>query len=289
MQTRDSDAEWTTDLLPPGTTVLRKEALTGGVANTVWKVALSDGRDVVVKGGRSVPDGFFAQEAESLEVLKHLGGLPTPEIVHLGSRSLVLEALIPELPETAGFWEAAGREIAALHDHVSPHHGWHHDGVLGKLPQANPWEEDGYRFFAEHRIVRYLSEPLVEAAFEPAELLGMERLCARLPELVPEAPASLLHGDLWRANIVVSHDGSPVFIDPAVYYGWAEIDLSMMFCTDVVPEAFFSAYHEVRPPVGDWRERMELLNLRELLCIVAHYGDSFDAVTRIREVVKRFS
>jgi fructosamine-3-kinase len=148
VQTSDEIDEWTTDLLPPGTQALRKDTLTGGVANTVWRVALSDGRDVVVKGGRSVPDGFFGQEAEGLEALRDIGGLPTPQIIHLGTKSLVLESLTSELPDTPQFWEAAGRAVAALHGHESARHGWHHDAMLGRLPQENAWDEDGHRFFA---------------------------------------------------------------------------------------------------------------------------------------------
>ena len=288
MLTEKSD-EWTPDLLPPGVEALRAEPLTGGVAHTAWRVALADGRSVVVKGGRSVPEGFFGQEAESLEALRDIGGLPTPEILHVGPHSLVLEALKSELPDTPQFWEAAGRAVAALHDHGLDRHGWHHDGMLGLLPQENGWDEDGHRFFAEHRILRYLREPKVEAAFEPAELRAIERLCSRLPELLPEAPAVLVHGDLWRANIIAGLDDSPVFIDPAVYYGWAEIDVSMMYCTGGVPEEFFAAYYEMRPPVGDWRKRMTLLNLREWLCVVAHFGAEEKYVTFIRDVVKRFS
>jgi fructosamine-3-kinase len=288
MQTEKTD-EWTSDLLPPGVEALRTEPLTGGVAHTAWRVALADGREVVVKGGRSVPEGFFGQEAESLEALRDIGGLPTPEILHVGPYSLVLEALKSELPDTPRFWEDAGRAVAALHGHGSDRYGWHRDGMLGLLPQENGWDEDGHRFFAEHRVVRYLREPKVEAAFEPAELRAIERLCSRLPELLPEAPAVLVHGDLWRANIIAGLDDSPVFIDPAVYYGWAEIDVSMMYCTGGVPEGFFSAYYEVRPPVGDWRELMTLLNLREWLCVVAHFGAEEKYVTFIRDVLKRFS
>jgi fructosamine-3-kinase len=288
MLTEKTD-EWTPDLLPPGVEALHTESLTGGVAHTAWRVALADGRDVVVKGGRSVPEGFFGQEAESLQALRDIGGLATPEILHVGPHSLVLESLKSELPDTPQFWEAAGRAIAALHDHGSDRHGWHHDGMLGLLPQENGWDEDGHRFFAEHRVLRYLREPKVEAAFEPAELRAIERLCSRLPGLLPQAPAVLVHGDLWRANIIAGLDDSPVFIDPAVYYGWPEIDVSMMYCTGGVPEEFFAAYYEVRPPVGDWRERMTLLNLREWLCVVAHFGASDKYVTHIRETVKRFS
>ena len=288
MQADKSDA-LTPDLLPPGTRALRSEPLTGGVAHTAWRVALDDGREVVVKGGHSVAEGFFGQEAESLEVLRDVGGLPTPQILHVGPHSLVLEALKSELPDTPRFWEAAGRAVAALHGHGSDRHGWDHDGMLGLLPQENAWDEDGFRFFAEHRILRYLRELKVEAAFEAAELRALERLAERLPSLLPEAPAVLVHGDLWRANIIADFDDLPVFIDPAVYYGWAEIDVSMMYCTGGVPEEFFAAYYEVRPPVGDWRERMTLLNLREWLCVVAHFGAEEKYVTLIREVLKRFS
>jgi fructosamine-3-kinase len=79
-----------------------------------------------------------------------------------------------------------------------------------------------------------------------------------------------------------------VFIDPAVCWMWAEADLSMAYCTGGVPDRFFGAYHELRPPMDGWRERMELLNLRELLSVVAHFGPRGDCAERIRNIVKRF-
>jgi fructosamine-3-kinase len=80
----------------------------------------------------------------------------------------------------------------------------------------------------------------------------------------------------------------PVFIDPAVSWTWAEVDLSMAYCTGGIPEEFFAAYHEIHPPEPGWRERMELLNLRELLSVVAHFGPTGDYVSQIRGVITRF-
>ena len=37
-----------------------------------------------------------------------------------------------------------------------------------------------------------------------------------------------------------------------------------------------------------WRDRMALLNLRELLSVVARFGPHGDCVERIRGIVKRF-
>lgn len=290
MQTVDHASEWAPSLLPDGMTVREAEPLTGGMANAAWRVLLADGRTVVVKGGRSNPDGFFDHEVESLRALRDLGGLPTPEIFHVGPKSLVMAALNPAIPDTPRFWEAAAQSIAALHEHTGPRYGWHRDGTLGRLVQENAWDDDGFRFFAERRVLRYLREPKVEAILDAAERAALERVCARLPELLPPAPPTLTHGDLWRANIIAGADGRPVFIDPSVSYTWPEVDISMLYCTGGVPDAFFAAYYELRPSAGDWRERMDLLYLRELLCIVAHFGTRFpDVVPKIRQIVTRFS
>jgi fructosamine-3-kinase len=94
----------------------------------------------------------------------------------------------------------------------------------------------------------------------------------------------LTHGDLWRGNIV-SADGEPAYIDPAVCWMWAETDISMMYCTAqfAAPEAFFYAYNEVRPLEAGWRDRMPILHLREQLSLIAHFGaqpETIDAITR---------
>lgn len=42
-------------------------------------------------------------------------------------------------------------------------------------------------------------------------------------EVIP----SLLHGDLWSGNYMFSTDGTPILIDPDVFYGDRELDLAM--------------------------------------------------------------
>lgn len=64
----------------------------------------------------------------------------------------------------------------------------------------------------------------------------------------------------------------------------------MMYCSGRAPARFFGAYHAVLPPPsGGWRERMELLHLRELLSVVGHFWPTRDCVCRIRNVIQRFS
>jgi fructosamine-3-kinase len=265
------------------------EPLTGGAANEVWRVTLADGTRYVLKGSDEVPPGLFAHEAEGLRALRERGGLLTPRVIEVSPRHLLLESLESDLPGTDGFWEEVGRAVARLHSVRGDRFGWPGDGWLGMLPQENAWTGDGHAFFADHRIRCYLREPKVRGTLGTDDLAALERICDRLPDLVPAAPAVLTHGDLYRGNVVVTAGGDPAFIDPAVCWMWAEADLSMMYCTARPPESFFAAYQEVSPLADGWRERMPLLHLRELLSGVAHFGTWDDYVPRVRAVIRRFA
>ncbi|NMO53957.1 fructosamine kinase family protein, partial [Actinoplanes sp. TBRC 11911] len=54
--------------------------------------------------------------------------------------------------------------------------GWHRDNWLGRRRQINT-------FFAEHRLLRWLSEPRVEAALEPAARMPIIQLRQHLAVL----------------------------------------------------------------------------------------------------------
>lgn len=268
--------------------VVDAEPLSGGAVNNVWRLTLDDGRAYVLKGSVDAPPDLFPLEAVGLRALHERAGIRTPQVFEVSAHHVLMEALHPR-PDTDEFWEAAGRTFATLHTVRGDRFGWDTDGWLGLLPQENGWADDGHEFFAEHRIRRYLREPKVRRALEPADLAGLERICERLPQLVPTSPSVLNHGDLWRANIVADPAGEPVFLDPAVCWMWAESDLSMMYCCDPPPDRFFRAYEEISPLPDGWRDRMPLLHLREHLSVLAHFGTYGDTVARVRDVVRTFS
>jgi fructosamine-3-kinase len=169
--------------------------------------------------------------------------------------------------------------------------GWSRDGYLGRLPQVNTWTADGHEFFAEHRLLRYLREPGVEAALGADDRRAVERLCDRLQEVIPRMPAVLIHGDLWAGNLLSTADGGIAVIDPAVYYAWAEIDVSMLWGSPRPPQSqrFFDVYQELNPSPPGWRERMPVLYLRELLSMLAHFGDiAVDQAKLVRDTLAPF-
>jgi fructosamine-3-kinase len=124
---------------------------------------------------------------------------------------------------------------------------------------------------------------------------AIERICGRLPELVPPMPPVLTHGDLAPGNILTTPDGQAALIDPAVSYGWPEVDVSMIYCLrgDVVPESYFAAYQDISPLQAGWQERAPLIHLRELLSLLAHFPDQPRilgfAIPLIEHVIGRFA
>jgi hypothetical protein len=93
-------------------------------------------------------------------------------------------------------------DLAALHRSTADDRfGWHHHGYLCRLRQVNTWTANGHEFFAQHRLLRKLTEPPAEHALTTADRRAVERLCARLPEVIPTMPAALTHGDLWANHL----------------------------------------------------------------------------------------
>jgi fructosamine-3-kinase len=255
----------------------------GGCINDGMRVDTSGGPALFLKQNRSTPRDMFRREAEGLEALGAADGgprAPTPLLV--GDDFILLEYLAPT-PPAADYWEAFGAQLARLHLATSPQFGFAHDNYIGSTPQPNRWEEDGFKFFAEHRLLFQGRLARERGLLSPSNLQRLERLASRLRELAPDQPASLIHGDLWGGNVIpgpapstsLRAGGRACMIDPAAHYGWAEAELAMTALFGQFPSAFYSAYESVRPLAPSWRSRFDLYNLYHLLNHLNLFGRSY--------------
>lgn len=267
------------------------EPVEGGMAALAGIAERRDGAPLFVKSFAEVPsDDLFAAEAEGLGVLRERGGLTTPEVV-LSTRDVLVLSLLRERPAHEGFWEQLAHALARMHTTtVHDRFGWERDNWLGRYRQENAWTADGFEFFARHRLLRWLPERRVEAALDREDRRALERLCARLPDLLPVRPACLTHGDLWSHNVLATDDGRPAVIDPAVSYTWAEVDLAHLWCSPHPPEAawFFAVYAELTGLDDGWQARMPLIQLRQHLAVTAMFDHDWGAAQQARAALKPF-
>lgn len=249
------------------------------------RLALDDGRRVVVKRRRAAPPGFFAMEAHGLELLRATRTLRVPATHAVGDRALVIEDLGDGRPDRAA-WERAGQDLARLHRCSADAFGLDRDGWCGNSPQANTPMRDGWRFFAECRLLPQGRRAGAGGRLSTRDLHALERLCSDLPARIPAQPPALVHGDLWSANLHACADGELALIDAgAVHYGWAEADLAMLTLFGEPPACFFAAY-EAEAGIGSgWRARAALYNLYHLLNHLNLFGAGY--LGGVRAVLQR--
>ncbi|MGD0608996.1 MAG: fructosamine kinase family protein [Streptosporangiaceae bacterium] len=265
--------------------------LSGGTLADVWLITYADGTRAVGKTVAGAAPDLFEAEAGGLTALRGTGHLATPQVLAVTGRMLLLEALAPR-DDSEQSWERFAHDLAAAHRSTSgTTFGWHHDSYLGRFRQVNTWTASGHQFFAEHRLLRYLSEPAVEQALSTGDRRAIERLCDRLPEVIPVMPAVLTHGDLWAENLVSQPSGRITVIDPAVSRTWAEVDLSMLWGSPRPPASarFFEVYQELNPSPPGWTDRMPILYLREHLSVIAAYGPAAaSTINQVRGILAPF-
>ncbi len=258
----------------------------GGCINNGARLRTTGGQTFFLKTNPHSPPDMFAREAEGLQALSVPDGPRLPRPYLYATDFLLLEDLSPA-PSGADYWTTFGWQLAGLHNHTNPGFGFPHDNYIGSTPQPNPWTTDGFEFFAYSRLCYQARLARQRGLLNTSQAHQVEQLAARLPQLVPEQSASLIHGDLWSGNVISDPTGKPAIIDPAAHYGWAEAELAMTALFGAFPEAFYRAYEEIRPLTPGYRQRFPIYNLYHLLNHLNLFGGGY--LGEVLEILHSYS
>jgi fructosamine-3-kinase len=266
--------------------VVSAEPVAGGCISNGVRLETGQGGRFFLKTNSQTPKDMFKREAEGLEALRAADSPRVPQAYLHGPDFLLLEDLAPA-GRNKDYWTTFGKQLAALHNHTNERFGFDHDNYIGSTPQPNTWLEDGFAFFAEHRLG--FQAELAEKAglLSNSEVSQVERIEARLEDLIPAQPASLLHGDLWGGNAIADENGQPALIDPAAHYGWGEAELGMTALFGGFSAEFYAAYEEVRPLETSYRERFPLYNLYHLLNHLNLFGGGYHG--QVKTILDRYA
>jgi fructosamine-3-kinase len=230
-----------------------------------------------VKRIAGVPADFYQREAEGLAWLAASGAVRTPRVIDVSSSGLILERINPG-PRVRDFDERFGRQLAALHKSGAEAFGFPTHNYVGTLLQSNTPHATWAELYQRERLA-----PLIERAahhFDSKARSLLDAVVDKVPCLVgPEEPPARLHGDLWNGNLLVTAEGEPCLIDPAVYGGHREIDLAMMRLFGGFGRRVFEAYDEAYPLAADYASRVPLYQLYPLLVHVNLFGSGYVAQT----------
>ncbi|MDQ3458750.1 MAG: fructosamine kinase family protein [Deinococcota bacterium] len=261
-----------------GEAVQGLEPLRGGCIAEVYRARLADGTAVVVKYDPG-PEASLGLEAAMLRFLAKRSSLPVPQVFYAEDDLLVLEYVENDGKVSATTETHAAELLAELHSLSAPRFGFEQDTVIGPLVQPNPWTGSWLAFYREQRLGAMAQEAYRAGTLDETLLGRLERLVDDLDTFIgePEAP-SLVHGDVWSGNVLVRRGRIAAFIDPALYYADAEVELAFIALFHTFGRRFFEVYSQHRPSrEGFLERRKEVYSLYPLLVHARLFGAPYDA------------
>ena len=273
--------------------VIEAQFLSGGDVNMAAQVFSSEGV-FFVKWNHVNPDSTetidaFEAEARGLNLLRQTDALYVPPVIGYGQqldKSYLILDYIDSGQPCPNYWETLGQSLAVLHSHTQPQFGLNFANYIGSLPQTNTPTTNGINFFFEHRLLPQAGMAFYKGLLPKTAYDALFRLRDRLPDLIPNERPALLHGDLWSGNVLVTEQGQPALIDPAVYYGFREADLAHTRLFGGFDQRFYDAYDEAFPLHDGFDERVAIYNLYPLLVHVNLFGSGY--VSGVERVLNRF-
>lgn len=248
--------------------------VSGGDINQTYLLETT-AKDYFLKVQTNNTGAFFDHEVEGLHLICQ--AVRVPEVYTSGTIDQSGFLLLEWLELGDGSQADLGRAVAKMHRIHASEFGLDHSFDLGRLPKDNHWQKRWSDFFLNQRM-----DPLVKLAQKNG--LWNQRLNilyeqfrplvkTRLDEL--EIVPSLLHGDLWSGNYEFLKDGTPVLIDPDVFYGDREMDLAMTTLFGGFSVEFYQSYQAAYPLTAGWEDRLDWYRSYYLLAHLNLFGETY--------------
>lgn len=263
--------------------------LSGGDINRAFRVQTSNGSFFLKYNDADRFPRMFEAEALGLKLLKKSGAPRVPVVIahgESGKHSWLLLEYIDQGSYGKNFWDDFGFALAQLHKNSNESFGLDHDNYIGSLPQSNKNHQTWPEFFVEERLGKQLEMARKKGFVDNTLMRSFEGLFQAIPSIFPPEPPALVHGDLWSGNYMSDSNGNPCIIDPAVYYGFREMDIAMSKLFGGFASRFYEAYHEAFPMAPGWQQRLDICNIYPLLVHVNLFGGGY--LGSVKGIVGRF-
>jgi protein-ribulosamine 3-kinase len=221
---------------------------------------------------------ILTKEASGLTHLRKSTFLKVPNTYgagRIGDYNFLLSEFIFPGRAQNDYWENLGLGMAHLHLTESENFGLEEDNYIASIPQKNHPTKSWVEFFIQERL-----EPLLGRAYFnqllPLDFLKkFQETYPKIKSIFPVEKPALIHGDLWSGNVLVSREGQPCLIDPAIYFGHREMDLAFSKLFGGFDSVFYDSYASVFPLAPGFDQRIGIYNLYPLLVHLNLFGSSY--------------
>jgi len=258
-------------------TIIEIHAVSGGDISEAFKI-ITPKNNYFLKSNRASALNMYQTEASALKNINDTETIKTPEVFVVDTFEdhafLLMEFIESKTPTNSDF-ETLGLQLAALHNCSADYFGWKEDNFIGTLPQSNKQNDSWHDFYINERLKPQLNLVRQRNLLSENECPSTEKMLQALQPIFQNTKPSLLHGDLWGGNYVISENGEPYLIDPAMYYGHSEVDIAMTKLFGGFGNAFYEAYQKIHPTDAFTNSRIDIYQLYYLLVHLNLFGKSY--------------
>lgn len=272
-----------------GEAVKTYQPVSGGDISDAYLITTSSNRYFLKTNNASFALKMFTAERNALELIGNTDTIRTPKIIQTGqfqkTAFLLMEFIESKEPNRKDF-EQLGYQLARLHQKTNSVFGFEEDNFIGRLIQSNQQHSRWIDFYVQERIEPQLNMAHRANLLSASDVPSIQKMTEVWFPLFAGIQPSLLHGDLWSGNFLISTDGSPYLIDTATYYGHGEVDIAMSRLFGGFGNSFYEAYFEQIPKQKGLEERNKIYQLYYLLVHLNLFGRAY--YSSVREVLKYF-
>ncbi len=250
----------------------------GGFVNQTYKATTSQGNFFIKAHENTDIPKMFERESNGLILLSQASTLDVVKpkgFCDVENFSFLLLDWLESAPESPDFWSVLGEGIAKIHKKSAKYFGLNEDNYFGSLAQTNSRLSNWGQFFVRNRLMPMVKLATENSIFDKQILNRFDKYFDLAENIFPEEEPSLLHGDLWKGNIMTNSLGLPCLIDPAVYYGHRELDIAMTKFVGNFPPEFYEAYQGIYPLQPDWEVRKDFSMMYYQLAHLNLFGLSY--------------
>jgi len=272
-----------------GHQIITYDTVHGGDINRALKLCTKDNTYFCKYNTTKYHIGIIESEMEGLHILSK-SGVRIPNniiLIHFAEQSALVMDWI-ESRDKRTYGKSNGSfvdQLVILHQSKHTYFGGAKDNFIGSLIQKNSWYNNFTDYYYGSRLLPQFVLAYDNGYFGDYKVL--ESIAKKLYNIIPSELPTLIHGDLWSGNYIISKDAEAYFIDPSVSYGHREMDIAMLHLFGQVSKTVMNIYNEKLPLIKGWESRMDIFQLYYLIVHLNIFGRSY--LDQVESILRRYA
>lgn len=272
-----------------GSKVEHVQSVSGSDISSAYLIETSKEKCFLKVNSNSTALEMFLSEAKALKTIANTSTIATPKVIVCDSfdekHFLLLEYIEAKSPNSNDL-KLFGNQLTQLHQVTSDEFGFDSNNFIGSLNQSNKKHYNWNVFYIEERLFPQFQLAKSKGLLNEKEIPNKDKLKEICFPFFNNVKPSLLHGDLWSGNYLISTSGKPYLIDPALYFGHNEVDIAMSKLFGGFGQSFYKSYHNNLPKDALTEDRFQLYQLYYLLVHLNLFGSSY--YSSVKQILRNY-